>query len=65
MNLINGMELCGGFKENGPHRTIERGTIRRYGLVRVGVAFGASSEVSDGQAHTQWDSLFLLPAIQM
>jgi hypothetical protein len=26
---------CGGLKENGPHKSTGRGTIRRYGLVGV------------------------------
>ena len=29
--------LCGGLKENGPHRLIESGIIRRCGLAGVGV----------------------------
>jgi hypothetical protein len=29
---------CGDFNENDPHRLIERGTIRKYGLVGIGVA---------------------------
>ena len=30
-------DVCGGLNKNGPHRSIESGTIRKYGLVGVGV----------------------------
>ena len=41
---------CGGLKENGTHRPIESGTIRRCGLVGGSVSLGVGFEVSDNQA---------------
>ena len=32
------LTACGGLDKNGPHRAIGSGTIRRCGLVEVGVA---------------------------
>jgi hypothetical protein len=54
MTEINGLciwrkriEQCGTLNENGLHRLIESGTIRRFGLVGGSVPQGMGFEVSD------------------
>ena len=56
---------CGGLKDNGPHRPIGKGTIRRCGLAEVGVSDlvggsvsqGTGVEVSDAQVRLKCGSL--------
>jgi hypothetical protein len=57
---------CGGLKENAPHRPIGSSNIKRYHLVRVGMAlleevrhWETDSEVSDAKARLCF-TLFLL-----
>jgi hypothetical protein len=56
--------ISGSLNENGPHRPTESGTIRRCGLVGVGVSLEVSSEVSNAQTRQAYcASLSLLPAV--
>ena len=52
---------CSGLNENGPHRLIGTGNIRRCGFVGGSVSLGVGFVISEAQSRSS-DSLFLFSA---
>jgi hypothetical protein len=62
MNLASKLfetEFCGGLDENGSHRLIESGTVRRCGFVGGSVSLRVGSDVSNAQGQDQCLSVCL------